>query len=138
MISSEASEVWAAYAAAPKQIDLPLADRREAGEKAETITSEPQGVTYEDVPEIDGFVVTPSGPYGTGSGAAIMYLFGGGYVLGSPASRRKTAGHVALSSGARVFVPNYRLAPENHFPAPVEDAVAAFKHVHASGADGTV
>jgi hypothetical protein len=31
-------------------------------------------------------------------GAAVLYLFGGGYVLGSPASRRKTAGHVANAS----------------------------------------
>jgi acetyl esterase/lipase len=136
MISSEASKVWAAFAAAPKQIDLPLEDRRAAGEKAETITSEPEGVKYDDVPEIGGLVAIPDVP----SGASVMYLFGGGYVLGSPASRRKTAGHVASASGARVFVPDYRLAPENHFPAPVDDAVAAYQHVISagSGAERTI
>jgi hypothetical protein len=81
MISSEASKVWAAFAAAPKQIDLPLEDRRAAGAKAETITSEPEGVKYDDVPEIGGLVAIPDVP----SGASVMYLFGGGYVLGSEA-----------------------------------------------------
>jgi len=129
MISSKAADVWAAFAAAPKQIDLPLADRRAAGEKAETITSEPSGVTHQDVGEIGGFVAVPD----DSAGGSVLYLFGGGYVLGSPASRRKTAGHMATASGARVFVANYRVSPENHFPDAVDDAVAAYEYLLASG-----
>src|SRR5262245_32466055 len=129
MISSEAADVWTAFAAAPKQISLPLADRRAAGEKAESITSEPRDVSYRDVAEIDGFVAVPEEP----SGGSVLYLFGGGYVLGSPASRRKTAGHMASASGAQVFVANYRVSPENHFPDAVDDAVAAYEHLLATG-----
>jgi len=130
MVSSEATRLWAQFAAAPKQIDLPLRERRAAGEQAESVTSEPDGVRYESVPEVGGLVAIPE----HGSGGSVLYLFGGGYVLGSPASRRKTAGHVAGASGARVVVPDYRLAPEHPFPAAVDDAVAAYRHMLASGA----
>jgi len=63
----------------------------------------------------------------------MLYLFGGGYMLGSPASRRKTAGHLAAAAGARVLVPNYRLAPEHPFPAAVDDAVQAYRWLLAQG-----
>ena len=64
---------------------------------------------------------------GESSGRTILYFFGGGYMVGTPATRRKTAGHLALAAGARVLVPNYRLAPEHPFPAAVEDAVRAYQ-----------
>lgn len=130
MASSAATELWATFAAAPKQIDMPLPERRAAGEQAESVTSEPEGVNYEDAPDVGGLVAIPDPPVG----GSVLYLFGGGYVLGSPASRRKTAGHVAHASGARVLVPNYRVAPEHPFPAAVDDAVAAYRHLLATGA----
>jgi epsilon-lactone hydrolase len=72
---------------------------------------------------------------GTSRAAAVLYLFGGGYVLGSPQSRRKTAGHIAAATGSRVLAPSYRLAPEHPFPAAVDDAVAAFRWLLTQGAD---
>jgi epsilon-lactone hydrolase len=129
MVSSAATRLWAQFAAAPKQIDMPLAQRRAAGEQAESITSEPEGVRYENVPEVDGIAAIPERE----SGGSVLYLFGGGYVLGSPASRRKTAGHVAQASSARVVVPKYRLAPEHPFPAAVDDTVAAYRYLLTSG-----
>lgn len=69
--------------------------------------------------------------------AAILYLFGGGYVLGSPASRKKTAGHLSLAAQARVLVPNYRLAPEHPFPAALDDAVSAYKWLLSQGVAST-
>lgn len=56
----------------------------------------------------------------------VLYLHGGAYCVGSPATHRALTGHLALSCGARVFVADYRLAPEQPFPAAVEDAAAAY------------
>ena len=63
----------------------------------------------------------------------MLYLFGGGYVISSPHSRRKTAGHLAAASGTRVLVPRYRLAPEHPFPAAVEDATRAVRWLAEHG-----
>jgi epsilon-lactone hydrolase len=126
MVSSAATDLWAAFEAAPKQIDMPLEQRRAAGEQAESPTSEPDGVGYEDVPEVHGLAAVAD----AGTGASV----GGGYVLGSPTSRRKTAGHVARASGARVVVPDYRVAPEHPFPAAVDYAVAAYRALIELGA----
>jgi epsilon-lactone hydrolase len=100
---------------------MTLADQREAGEHQEDLTSEPEGVAYEDVAELEGFWALPDDVEPIG---AVVYLYGGGYVISSPHSRRKTAGHIASASGARMLVPRYRLAPEHPFPAALEDSVA--------------
>jgi monoterpene epsilon-lactone hydrolase len=56
----------------------------------------------------------------------ILYLHGGGYVIGTNVGYREFAGRLAKVNRARVCVLNYRLAPEHPFPAAVDDAVAAF------------
>ena len=132
MTSAAASALWTAFRDGPKQIEMELDQRREAGEHAEDITTEPEGVVVTDAPDVDGLWIVP---HEASDGAAVLYLFGGGYVLGSPHSRWKTAGHVANASHARVLVPNYRLAPEHKFPAAVEDAVAAYRFLCSAGAE---
>jgi phosphinothricin tripeptide acetyl hydrolase len=59
--------------------------------------------------------------------AALLYLHGGGYVLGSPKSHRHLAALLSNASDLPVFVAHYRLAPEHPFPAAVDDAVAAYE-----------
>jgi phosphinothricin tripeptide acetyl hydrolase len=59
--------------------------------------------------------------------AALLYLHGGGYVVGSPKSHRHLAALLSDASDLQVFVPHYRLAPEHPFPAAVDDAVAAYE-----------
>ena len=56
----------------------------------------------------------------------ILFLHGGGYVSGSPRSHRALIGHLAQQVEARVFAPDYRLAPEYPFPAALEDAWASY------------
>ncbi|HEY4174326.1 MAG TPA: alpha/beta hydrolase [Rhodopila sp.] len=64
---------------------------------------------------------------------AILYLHGGGYVICSLDSHRHLAAEVGRASGARTLAIDYRLAPEHPFPAPVEDAVAAYRYMLDSG-----
>lgn len=70
--------------------------------------------------------------------AAVLYLHGGGYTIGSLATHRSLAAHLARESGCAVYTLDYRLAPENPFPAGLEDAVAAFTELvtdHGFSAD---
>ena len=60
---------------------------------------------------------------------AVLYLHGGAFVMGSPASYRSRATRMAYRCRAELFVPDYRLAPEHPFPAALEDAVAAWRHL---------
>jgi monoterpene epsilon-lactone hydrolase len=71
---------------------------------------------------------------------AVLYLHGGGYVVCSPRTHRPITCRLALGTGLPVFAPRYRLAPEHPFPAPLEDALAAYKWLLDQGipADGVV
>ncbi|MFC9786204.1 alpha/beta hydrolase [Rhodococcus sp. NPDC127528] len=57
---------------------------------------------------------------------AVLYLHGGGYTLGSLATHRSLAAHLAGASEAAVYVLDYRLAPENPYPAALDDAIDAY------------
>jgi monoterpene epsilon-lactone hydrolase len=65
--------------------------------------------------------------------SAIVYLYGGGYVISSPHSRRKLAGHLTNASRARALIPRYHLAPERPFPSAVEDAAANYRWLLSKG-----
>jgi epsilon-lactone hydrolase len=121
MVSPEAIKLNELLRNAPKAVDMDLPHQREAGEHAEDMTSEPEGVLFEDAPAVGGLWATPRSWDGE---SAIMYLYGGGYVISSPHSRRKLAGHLANAAGARALVPRYHLAPERPFPSAVDDAAA--------------
>lgn len=70
---------------------------------------------------------------GSDSGRVIFYLHGGGYVICSPRTHRDLMWRLARTCGARVIIPDYRLAPENPHPAAVEDAVKAYRWLLKSG-----
>ncbi len=63
----------------------------------------------------------------------VLWLHGGGYVLGSSRSHKGLAGQVAHKAGMSTVLPDYRLAPEHKFPAPIEDAVAVYQAVMSEG-----
>ena len=63
---------------------------------------------------------------GASEDAVTLYLHGGGYVIGSPKTHRELARRLSTETGGSVLVIDYRLAPENPFPAAVEDAVSAY------------
>ncbi len=95
-------------------------------------TVEPEDVTYSEgtvggVPGIWAF------PAGADRSKVMLYTHGGGFAVGSAASHRKLAAHVAKAAGVTAFVLDYRLAPEHPHPAQVEDGVAAFTGLLESG-----
>lgn len=63
----------------------------------------------------------------------IIYLHGGGYMIGSARTHRVPMSYLSRASGARVLVLNFRLAPEHPFPAAVEDSVAAYRWLLSEG-----
>ena len=65
----------------------------------------------------------------------ILYLHGGGYVIGSPPQYRDFMWRIARATSAYVVCPYYRLAPEHPFPAALDDAVTAYRALVADGAD---
>jgi monoterpene epsilon-lactone hydrolase len=65
-------------------------------------------------------------------GIVLLYLHGGGYFGCSAKTHRPITAGFALQ-GFRVYAPDYRLAPENKFPAAVEDAVAVYRALLSEG-----
>ena len=63
----------------------------------------------------------------------VLYLHGGGYTCGSLDYAKGFAATLASECGVRVFCAAYRLAPENPYPAAVEDALAAFDYLLKKG-----
>jgi acetyl esterase/lipase len=64
--------------------------------------------------------------------STLLYLHGGGYFACSPRTHRPFAAAYA-QQGFRVFMPDYRLAPEHPFPSAVQDALAAWHGLVAQG-----
>lgn len=70
---------------------------------------------------------------GADSGAVVLYLHGGGYVIGSARTGAGLAVGLARRIGARAVSLDYRLAPENPFPAAVDDGLAAYRELLDTG-----
>ena len=64
---------------------------------------------------------------GSQTGRAILYLHGGGYVMGSINTHRSLAGEISRAAQAAVLLVDYRMASEDPFPAAVDDGVASLQ-----------
>jgi acetyl esterase/lipase len=94
----------------------------------------PADVTYEAV-DAGGVPAEWTLAEESREGHHLLYLHGGGYVIGSPRTHRNLVGRLARTSGTRALSVDYRLAPEHPHPAAVEDAVAAWRWMLEQGAD---
>jgi epsilon-lactone hydrolase len=65
--------------------------------------------------------------------AALLYLHGGGYVIGSLDSHRHLVAQAGRACGIAALALDYRLAPERPFPAAVDDALAGYRFLLARG-----
>lgn len=89
-------------------------------------TAEPEDVSYRstNVGGVPGILVTPTD---ADPSQVQLFFHGGGFALGSSASHRKLAGHLAKASGCTAFVLDFRRAPESKFPAQIDDGVAVYR-----------
>src|SRR2546430_17686483 len=85
----------------------------------------PTDVTFE-ADTVGGISGVWAKPARSRQGAAILHVHGGWFSLGTARAYRNFVGHIAASAGATAFVPDYRLAPEHPFPAPVTDVEASY------------
>jgi acetyl esterase/lipase len=74
--------------------------------------------------------LTPEAP---ATRKAILYLHGGAYVFGNCTTHRQLVSYIARACGVRALVIEYRLAPENPFPAAIEDSLAAYRALRDEG-----
>ena len=92
----------------------------------------PHGVSYTEavVGGVPGeWVQAESGT--SAATTTLLYVHGGGFVACSPRSHRPLTAALALQ-GLRVFVPDYRLAPEHPFPAATQDVQAVWRALRAA------
>ncbi|WP_046300482.1 alpha/beta hydrolase [Mycobacterium sp. UM_Kg27] len=116
---------------------LTLDDGAEAARRA--MRNLPHRPVHPELPSEDRVIDGPGGalpiriyrPAGTESGGApvVVFFHGGGFVAGDLDTHDGTARMHAVDAGAVVVSVDYRLAPENLFPAAVEDAMAATEWV---------
>jgi acetyl esterase/lipase len=67
--------------------------------------------------------------------ATVLYFHGGGYVFGNPGTHRQHIARLVDRTETTAYVPTYRLAPKDPFPAALDDAVAAYRALTGSGVD---
>jgi acetyl esterase/lipase len=130
MISEQLTKVIDRIKSQPQNPDAPLERRRAWMERisehvAHDVTCEP--VDAGGVPA--EWIAAP----GAVSDRVILYLHGGGYVIGSINTHRAMIARIARASKARALAIDYRLAPEHPFPAAVDDATAAYRWLLAQG-----
>jgi monoterpene epsilon-lactone hydrolase len=112
--------------------DMDLASLRNILDELHQVASEPTGVTYEEV-DANGVPAVLVKPVDAADDRIIIYSHGGGCVAGSVNSHRKMAGHLAKAAGTHALVLEYRLAPENPFPAQIDDMVSGHRWARANG-----
>lgn len=101
-------------------------------EDLQSLAAEPTDVTYEEV-DAGGIPAIWARPAGASKTHVIVYTHGGGFVTNSAASHRKVAAHLAKQAGVLALVIDYRRAPENPFPAQIEDAIKVHEWLRKQG-----
>src|SRR5258708_28060584 len=103
--------------------DLTIAERRAAIESV--AAPSPPGTTVEPV-DAGGVPAEWVIAAGVDSVRVLLYLHGGAYQIGSAATLRRMIALIAAAAQVRVLSVDYRLAPQEPFPAAVDDALTAY------------
>lgn len=94
--------------------------------------AEPTEVTYEEVVAGERPALWAR-PLHAAADRVVLYTHGGGYIAHDMTTSRKLVGHLAKAAGAAAIIPDYRLAPEFPFPAALDDAIGAYRHLLEAG-----
>src|ERR1700745_2647264 len=107
---------------------------RDISERLHQLTPEPEDVTYREgtANGVQAILVMPPE---RSPDHMLLHSHSGGGVTASMWQERKAVGHLAKAAGARALVINYRLAPEDKFPAQIDDVEAAYRWVLRHGDD---
>lgn len=137
-MSDEAAkaEVLAMFrAATPEATDAPIEQWRVGFEAMAAKISLPSAVAIEAL-ECGGVPCLKVTAPGARSDRLVVHYHSGGYVMGSANAYREFAGRLSKATNAPVILPDYRLAPENPYPAAAEDGLAVYEWALAqTGAD---
>ena len=116
-----------------KGLTLSVTETRLRGERnARWLGKVPKSIQVEQV-NIDGTHAELLNFSDTNPQKIILFLHGGGYVTGSALTHRMMCALLAKATGAKVLVPDYRLAPEHPFPAALEDTLKVYRWLLAQG-----
>lgn len=115
---------------------ISLKTRRRLVDTLTRVARAPHGTRCERR-ELAGVPCEMAVPPGTSDERVLLYLHGGGYALGSARAYRGFAARLASTFGASAVVPDYRLSPENPYPAALDDAIAVYRHLLDSGHDAS-
>ena len=134
MASNELQMIIDAFRSRPNMADLTIEEQRAQMQVGFTQFKLPTDVRCDPV-DAGGvaaeWITTP----GVDTKRVICYLHGGGYVLGSINTHREMVSRLSRAASARVLIIDYRLAPENPFPAAVDDSIAAYRWLLSVGVD---
>ena len=127
MVSKELKDVINFLRAGQTSPVVPtLEERRTYADQMGEMTQIPEEVTYEYFGIKDVPVAWVTGP-NSEKEKVIIYLHGGAYIVGSIKSGRALSLKFSQISSARILVVEYRLAPENPFPAGLDDTISVYK-----------
>ena len=111
-----------------------LALWRDSSERLHQLATEPEDVTYREV-TANGVPALWVIPAGSSPEHVLLHSHSGGSVVASMYMERKAVGHVAKAVGSRALLINYRLSPEDKFPAQIDDVEAAYRWLLDQGYD---
>ena len=97
-----------------------------ANEPWEALTADPAGVDYREV-DAGGTAAMWIEPAGADPDTVLFYIHGGGFTAGSAAAYRGLSSHLSAATGCRVLAVDYRWAPEEPFPAALDDCEAGYR-----------
>src|SRR4029453_3575665 len=100
------------------------------------LTAEPRAIDYLET-VAGGLPAMWAVPKHGAGDRVLLCMPGGGFISGRSYSHRKMFGHLAMATGARALLFDYRLAPEHTHPAQVDDATAVYRWLldHGISAD---